>query len=153
MSSTPANDSSCLDDLGEVRCYCDLHRKCSSLKALQGPNKGRVVAKPVQVVLSGVRFEISQAGLRKVRETGVRNVHAYARGQVVGTDISEIVNNPAVVRITYNPHLYSQFVRVDSQAPITGADFIAIDGKTAYALGVHEPSNDEVEPPAQASLL
>ena len=94
------------------------------------------------MALSGVRFEISQAGLRRVRETGVRNVHAYARGQVVGTDIADILNHPEVVKITYNPHLYDHFVRADNKAPIAGAALMAIDGKTAYAVGVVELAND-----------
>ena len=65
-----------------VDVYRDLHRKVSSVKALSGMNKGRVVDKPrTIIVLEDVRLRVSQAAVNKVRETGVRSVHAYARGR------------------------------------------------------------------------
>jgi len=121
---------------GEVRCYCDLHRKCSSLKAMTGEKKGRVVAKPKQIVLKGVRFEVSAAGLRRTREEGVRNVHAYARGYVKDQDVDAVRNHPDAVAIRYNPHLFDTFVRADTLAPIHTAELIAIDGKKSWGVGV-----------------
>ena len=121
---------------GEVRAYCDLHRRCSSLKAMSGEKKGKVVAKPKQVVLRDVRFEVSQAGLRRTRAEQVRNVHAYARGYVKDQDVDAVRNHPDCVRIRYNPHLFDTFVRADTQEPISTAQVLAIDGKASYALGV-----------------
>jgi len=121
---------------GEVRAYCDLHRRCSSLKAMTGESKGRVVAKPTQVVLRDVRFEVSQAGLRRTRAGKTRNVHAYARGYVQDQDVESVRNHPDCIQVRYNPHLFDTFVRADTQEPITAAQVFAIDGKKSFAIGV-----------------
>ncbi|WP_262029673.1 hypothetical protein [Microvirga sp. Mcv34] len=121
---------------GEVRAYCDLHRRCSSLKAMTGENKGKVVAKPKQVVLRDVRFEVSQAGLRRTREETVRNVHAYARGHVRDQDVEAVRNHPDAVQIRYNPHKFDTFVRADTLEPVATAQVFAIDGKVSFAIGV-----------------
>ncbi|QAY80361.1 hypothetical protein [Sphingosinicella sp. BN140058] len=120
----------------EVRAYCDLHKRVSSVQSLRGDQKGRVVAKPRRLVLEGVRFEVSAAGLRRCRAEGVRNVHAYARGTVHGSDVEAITMNPAAVRVRYNPHAFSTFVRGDTEEPISGAAYLAIEGKTAWGLGL-----------------
>ncbi|WP_262267240.1 MULTISPECIES: hypothetical protein [Microvirga] len=121
---------------GEVRAYCDLHRRCSSLKAMTGEKKGKVVAKPKQVVLQDVRFEVSQAGLRRTREENVRSVHAFARGHVRDQDVAAVRDHPDAVQIRYNPHKFDTFVRADTLEPVATAQVFAIDGKLSYALGV-----------------
>lgn len=122
---------------GEVRTYCDLHRRCSSVKALTGPEKGRVVAKPHEILMRDVRFEISAAGQRRARADGVRNVHAYARGYCVGEDVSGVCDNPNAIRVRYNPHLFDTFVRSDDLTPVYGAALLAIRGKECWALSPH----------------
>lgn len=121
----------------EVRAYCDLHRGCSSLKALSGDHKGRVIAKSQRVLLSDVRFEVSAAGLRRTREQGVRNVHAYARGHCLGDNVEAVCANPDAVRIRFNPHLFDTFVREPDHAPVAGARLVAIVGKRCWALDIH----------------
>ncbi len=49
-----------------VDVYCDLHRKVSSVKALSGMNKGRVIDKPRTIVLEDVHLRVSQAAVSKV---------------------------------------------------------------------------------------
>ncbi|MEZ0168365.1 hypothetical protein [Microvirga sp. TS319] len=98
--------------------------------------KGRVVSKPKQIVLRDVRFEVSQAGLRRTREENVPNVHAYARGFVRDQDVEAVRNHPDCVRVRYNPHLFDTFVRADTEEPITSAQVLAIDGKSSFAIGV-----------------
>ncbi len=50
----------------KVFCYFNLHRKCFSIKALEGPNKGRVVAHSDKVLLSDGVFKVSEAGRQRV---------------------------------------------------------------------------------------
>ena len=76
MPGTIRKDS--IDEDHRVDVYCDLHRKVSSVKALSGVNKGRVIDKPRAIVLEDVRLRVSQAAVCKVRETGVRSVHTHA---------------------------------------------------------------------------
>ena len=45
-----------------VFVYFNLHRHCWSIKALEGPQRGRVVAHAQRVNLSGCHFKVSEAG-------------------------------------------------------------------------------------------
>lgn len=65
-----------------VSVYFNLHRKCFSIRAEEGPEKGRVVAHADRVILRDVKMVVGQAGNRKVRETGQKNVHAFMRGHL-----------------------------------------------------------------------
>jgi len=55
--------------------YFNLHKRCFSVQ--QG---GKVYAHADGVLLENVRFNVSKAGQRKVRETGRKNVHARVTG-------------------------------------------------------------------------
>lgn len=114
--------------------YCDLHRHCTSLRAITGPSQGLVVGKADAVVMREVTFRVQPAGLRRTRESRVRNVHAYARGCVAGDDVASVRDHPDAVRVRYNPHRWDSFVRADTEAPVWSAAALAIEGKTAYAL-------------------
>ena len=77
-----------------------------SVKALDGDNKGRVIARSSHVMLGDVRPKVSQAGRRKVLREGRKNVHAG----LVGTLI-HLENQPFHgQKITYNPYKYESFV-------------------------------------------
>ncbi len=48
-----------------VFVYFNLHRKCLSVKALEGERKGRVIAHAKAVELVGVTFKVSEAGRQR----------------------------------------------------------------------------------------
>lgn len=101
-----------------VFVYFNLHKKLFSVKALEGPNKGRVVAHAHDVFLQNVRFKVSEAGrLRVIREQR-KNVHAG----VVG-DWSENLSVPVSEgsRVTYNPYKYTSFVTSENAQPVHAA--------------------------------
>ena len=55
--------------------YFNLHKRCFSVQ-----QSGKVYAHADGVLLENVRFNVSKAGQRKVRETGRKNVHARVTG-------------------------------------------------------------------------
>ena len=118
----------------QVDVYCDLHRKVSSVKALAGPNKGRVVDKPRDIVLKDVTFRVSQAAVAKVRETGVRSVHAYARGRRTTLCTANIKAMPNAIRVRYNPHLRGEFYDGASGEALTHLALFAVEGKSAWGI-------------------
>lgn len=65
-----------------VAVYFNLHRKCYSVRAEEGPQKGRVIAHASGVGLHFCTMSVGEAGNRKVRETGKKNVHAFIRGEL-----------------------------------------------------------------------
>ena len=62
-----------------VFVYWNLNKDCYSVRALEGPNKGRVIAHSAAVQLADVAFPVGNAGrLQSIR--GHKCVHAGLRG-------------------------------------------------------------------------
>ena len=124
----------------KVYVYFNLHKKLYSIKALEGPNKGRVVAHARRVNLEDVRFHINEQGRDRVRQTGRKEVHAGLVGYLESlepgagrlTDAAEEYDRavPPVKsgrRIIYNPHKYDGFVDRQDLAPITHSARVFMD--------------------------
>jgi len=62
--------------------YFNLHRKCWSVRALEGAHKGLIVAYADVAVMDGVEFRVSQKGRDRVIREGRKNVHAGAVGNL-----------------------------------------------------------------------
>ena len=77
-----------------------------SVKALEGPDKGRVIMRSPHVMLGDVRPKVSQAGRRRVLRQGRKNVHAGLVGTLIHTGWQPFQGQ----KITYNPHKYDGFV-------------------------------------------
>ena len=77
-----------------------------SVKALNGPDKGRVIARSSHVMLGDVRPKVSQAGRRKVLREGRKNVHAGLVGTLIHMENQPFHGE----KITYNPYKYESFV-------------------------------------------
>ena len=117
-----------------VDLYCDLHRKCSSIKALDGEDKGRVVDKPHDVVLRDVTLRVSRAAVRKILETGVRSVHAYARGVRTALTSADVRAMPESTRVRYNPKIRGEFFDDATGEAVTALAFLAVEGKAAWGV-------------------
>lgn len=69
----------------KVFVYFNLTKKVFSIKALEGRNKGRVVAHTEQVRLhGGVEFKVSQAGRIRTVSERKKYVHAGVVGKLLG---------------------------------------------------------------------
>ena len=67
----------------KVFVYFNLHKKLYSIKALDGPCKGRVVAHATHVALDNCTFAVSEAGRQRVIREQKKNVHAGVMGILV----------------------------------------------------------------------
>ena len=65
----------------KVFIYFNLHRKCFSVKALEGAKKGRVVAHVNDAIVYNPTFKVSEAGRQRVLRERKKNVHAGVVGQ------------------------------------------------------------------------
>ena len=99
--------------------YFNLHKRLFSVQ-----QSGKVYAHAEGVMMQNVRFNVSKAGQRKVRETGRKNVHARVSGYDPSTE--GVVLNPDLAqwcreeieslmdrgwkRATYNPYKHDTFV-------------------------------------------
>lgn len=111
----------------KVFIYFNLHKRCFSVKALSGPQKGRVVAHTSAVVLADASFKVSAAGRARVLAEKRKNVHAG----VVGTWHSAYVGleyAPADgVKVIYNPYKYTSFVEQGNGNAVYNAPMVVMD--------------------------
>ena len=123
--------------------YRNLHKEghTYSIRATDGPYKGRVVGYATHLHTLQPTFTVLEAGRKRVRLTGRKNVHAGVVGEVVAVyNYTERLPNSLVVsshlaptgaaEITYNPHLYESFVLKISQAPVYKAAECFVAGRS-----------------------
>jgi hypothetical protein len=113
----------------KVFAYRNLHRQCWSVKALEGPLKGRVIYHASDLTLGWCDFKVSQAGRQRVLREQKKNVHAGVVGYL--TDCGEIATDgiDLDVPVTYNPYKYDSFVDARCEVPVSSALFVNLNSK------------------------
>lgn len=110
----------------KVFVYYNLHKHLWSVKALEGPNKGRVVARDEMVTLKDVRAKVSEAGRQRVLKEQRKNVHAGLVGTWVANHPmdSDRIHRALVGTgraISYNPYKGPFFYHKDDESEFTGS--------------------------------
>jgi len=112
-----------------VEVYRNLHKKCWSIR-----NKGRVIGHTDALHLTDVTLAVQPAGRAKVLQEKRKNVHAFARGELVTCPETQPTLYSAhhcdsyyPTQITYNPYEYDSFVVADSKEPIFKAENIYLN--------------------------
>lgn len=112
-----------------VFVYFNLHKKCFSIKALEGDRKGRVIAHRDVVVLENCKFKVSESGRQRVLREKRKNVHAGVTG-VWMDDAREQSHFEFLTivgrQVTYNPYKYSSFVIKATEQTVDKADVVAM---------------------------
>ncbi|AEJ94527.1 hypothetical protein FGG52_gp77 [Mycobacterium phage Backyardigan] len=115
----------------KVFVYFNLHRKMWSVKALEGPDKGRVIARSHYVILRDVTPKVSEAGRQRVLREGKKNVHAGLVGELIQGEAVDLDVNARLV--TYNPRKGPHFTFVDDGDRFFGSDLAVMTHKRVYA--------------------
>jgi hypothetical protein len=111
-----------------VFVYYNLHKECFSIKALEGPNKNKVIGYRDEVDLIDVEFKVSQAGRARVLREHKKNVHAGATGEL----IRPIVCSKELIEVTYNPYVNETFVNKKNKKPVTKALYALLTKKKIF---------------------
>jgi hypothetical protein len=131
--------------------YFNLHRKCWSLKAMEGEKRGKVIGHAKYVDMTNVAWKVSEAGRQRVLREKRKNVHAGAVGYVnkwldlhgishgtaTPTMADGYMRSPTVAdMVTYNPYRNSHFVDLDTgeQVKHTHAAFLCPE-RRVYVYG------------------
>jgi len=113
-----------------VFVYFNLHKKLWSVRALEGPCKGRVIAYGKYVLLADAKGKVSQAGRERVLRENRNNVHAGIVGELAASgaaavrELNEVGHRQRATfdGITYNPRKYDRFVyTMDTTEPFEGS--------------------------------
>lgn len=112
-----------------VEVYRNLRHNCLSIR-----RQGIVLGHAQAVQLQNVRFVVQPAGRQKVLRERQKNVHAFARGKLLGAtnDLPEGLNR--LVRVSYNPFKHSSFYRVTDELPVTSAEAVWVTTTGIYIL-------------------
>ena len=105
----------------KVFVYFNLHRKCWSVKALEGPSKGRVIMHTLSLLLTGCAFKVSEAGRQRVLKERRKNVHAGVVGYLCEDNVCV---GGDVVAVSYNPYKAGHFYAKDTGAAVYSADVV-----------------------------
>lgn len=108
----------------KVFIYFNLHRKLWSIKALQGPDKGRVIGHTECFTVLDAEFKVSEAGRQRVLREKRKNVHAGVVGQLVGRTGHYLDKS-----VTYNPYKYNSFVDRQTEMPVHKASVVTAVGR------------------------
>ena len=94
-----------------VAVYFNLHKKVFSVKALQGPHKGRVVAHVARVTLRDAAFKVNESGRQRVLREKRKNVHAYVTGYISGVPFYDAnwIGARQILTVSYNPFRAGHF--------------------------------------------
>lgn len=127
-----------------VRVYRNLHKHCYSIVAMQGPDKGRVVAHANTVLLHDAVFKVSEKGRQRVLKEKRKNVHAFVVGEWKGPyPVLEESVVKCLVPVTYNPYKYKDFVTVGSERPVRKAKIVYLNSCGIKAHGVEYHKYEE----------
>lgn len=108
----------------------NLHKKCFSISKYHKGKGWRVWKHATDLYLTDVTFKVSAAGNKRARESGVRNVHAYAYGTLAKCDYQNAVLMLGWTwdrtLVMYNPFKYTSFVKVGQEdLEVLGASEVA----------------------------
>jgi hypothetical protein len=113
----------------KVFVYFNLHKRCFSIKSLEGAMKGRVIAHRDQALLFDAKFKVSEAGRQRVLKEKRKNVHAGVVGDWIDSSSDYVTIDAVAINgsaITYNPYKYSTFVHLYGEHPIGLARLVAL---------------------------
>jgi hypothetical protein len=121
----------------KVFVYFNLHKKVWSVKALEGENKGRVIAHREIVHLTNAKPKVSEKGRQRVLRERRKNVHAGVVGEW-HQEIPDFEWGVDIVFPVYNPYKGGKFVDRDTKKEWTGSDYVAMVSSTRGILGVNK---------------
>lgn len=128
-----------LEERTKVFIYYNLRSKCFSMKAEEGPHKGRVVAHVISLYLEDCQFIVSQAGRKRVIDEQRKNVHAGVLGYYDPDTVPPEMTSGRD-KVTYNPYLYESFIVAENKLPVRHADKVFFYGSDVYIVNEEETS-------------
>ncbi|RWM84294.1 hypothetical protein [Mesorhizobium sp.] len=120
-----------------VEVYWNFNRKCYSVRALEGPSKGRVIGHRERVNIHNAKFVVRKAGRDRVRREKRKNVHAFVRGDL---DCLGVLDEPTV-GVGYNPYQWDSFMSFEPARSGKGMIIKPITEARRVSLYVSGPEN------------
>lgn len=112
-------------DAIKVFVYFNLHKKCFSVKALEGESKGKVIAHRDRVLVYKGETKVSEAGRQRVIREQRKNVHAGIVGYWDDNPPESMRSEYGICwlgsyQLKYNPYKNETFVSSPYNKPMAG---------------------------------
>lgn len=115
----------------KVFVYYNLHKHVWSVKALEGPDKGRVVARSEFVHLKNVKPKVSEAGRQRVIREQRKNVHAGMVGELMSLNPMEFDG----LQVKYSPYSKGTFFYAyDNETDFERSDEAYLEMRKVFVL-------------------
>lgn len=92
---------------------------------------GYVVAHADEVILLNAEFIVKEAGRKRVKKTGRKNVHAWVRGDIVKTRVAPD-RSRLRAKVVYNPRRNDSFVLKGNKLIIKTAPLVILNGEGVF---------------------
>lgn len=116
----------------KVFVYFNLHKKMFSVKALEGPQKGKVIAHRSEIWLKNVRPIVQPAGRDRVRKEQQKNVHAGVSGEWLPA--LGINKTHKLDKVEYNPYTTDHFVYMEDRSEYFGSPLALLWQQQLWAI-------------------
>lgn len=133
----------------QVFVYRNLHNHCLSIKAMEGPLRGKVIAHAHRVLLEDAVFKVSLAGRNRVLAERQKNVHAGVVGTLLRAEVLQfryeglvfadfespqgLAQSSDCLHIKYDPYKADHFFEVDSKAAVNCVPFCEVTTRGVFA--------------------
>lgn len=124
----------------QVFIYFNLNKKCWSIRAMAGPQRGKVLHHAKAWSLENAFFKVSEASRQRVLREKCKNVHAGVTGRLTawwGLDgLPGLIGGDAIARancqeerraVTYNPYKGPTFIERATGHPVTSARWVVAE--------------------------
>lgn len=115
--------------MSKVFCYRNLNRK-GVVWSVRSTKTGLVIDWAKTVVIKNPEFVVSQKGRARVIKEQRKNVHAGVRGH----RIKRLPSKKNLVRASYDPYKFKNFILVDSKTPIFTAKYAILKHDGLWVL-------------------
>lgn len=116
----------------KVDAYLNLHKDCVSIRSRETEDYGKVVAHRQKVHVADAEFVVQPSGRERAREQGVKNVHAFVRGE--WDDSGKVT--VADAKVDYDPFGVGEFYEKESGRVVEACDKCAVTRSGVLAKGL-----------------
>ncbi len=106
-----------------VAVYKNLHKQVWSVRAMDGPDRGRVIGHCQAITLVACHTHVNCRAQQRISNGAAREVHAW----IVGT-VSDTATLKRPRRITYRPRERPEFFVAATGEAITTAEIVTFSG-------------------------
>lgn len=115
----------------KIDAYANFNEGCVSVRSREIEDYGTVVAHKDKIHVKDVEFVVQPAGLKRARESRIKNVHALVRGE---WDENEKVLDGT--KVIYDLWGVGAFIEAETGREVASAERVAVTSEAVYAEGL-----------------